>query len=168
MTGGGRRSASGFAVVALLVAACATLVTLALRGGGGQASLADRTRAVASTVRCPVCRDLSVADSPSTLARQMREQIRRDLAAGATGDEVRNRFVASYGPSVLLRPPRSGIDGTVWLAPLVLAAVGAVGGGALLRRWRAVAVVDNAPDLSPARRRRIDRELAALRAEEHR
>ena len=122
-------------VVALLAAAGA-LAVAAVRGPAPPATLDDRVRAVASTLRCPVCENLSVADSPSGLAAEVRKTIARRLARGDTPEEIRTDFAAAYGEWVLQAPPQEGINLVAWFAPL--AAV--LGGGAItilaLRRWR--------------------------------
>jgi tetratricopeptide (TPR) repeat protein len=81
-----------------------------------------------------VCKDLSAADSPAPIARQMREQIRQQLAAGKTPAEIRRGFVAAYGPTVLMSPPDEGWGRAVHLAPLVILVGGLAFGGAMLRR----------------------------------
>ena len=97
----------------------------------------DRVRSVASTLRCPVCQNLSVADSPSRLAQQMRATIGEELAAGRTPQQIRSEFTASYGEWILLAPPKHGIDLIAWLGPLLLVLGALAAGLAAVRRWTA-------------------------------
>jgi cytochrome c-type biogenesis protein CcmH len=90
---------------------------------------------VASELRCVVCQNLSVADSPSEMATQMRAIVRERLAAGQTPAQVRQYFVERYGEWILLSPPRRGFNLVVWLAPLVAVVVGLGLVALLLRRW---------------------------------
>lgn len=83
-----------------------------------------QVREIASSLRCPVCQNLSVADSPSPLAVEMRGIIRRKLEAGESREAITQYFVTSYGESVLLDPPRQGFTLLVWLG----AAASVVGG----------------------------------------
>jgi cytochrome c-type biogenesis protein CcmH len=144
----------------------------ALRGPARPQSTADRVHQIASTLRCPVCRDLSVADSPAPLAQQMRDTIAKDLAAGRTPDQIRAEFVASYGESVLLSPPRKGIGLVAWVAPALLLAAGLAIALTIVRRWRAGVPEAGAPADGPlpavraADRKLLERELARLDEEE--
>lgn len=121
-----RRSLTIVAVVVLAGAALAGVGTAAL--DAGPQSREARTQAVASTLRCPTCDNLSVADSPSPMARSMRSQIAGQLEQGRSPDEVREWFVDRYGPWVLLSPPGEGVGLLVWLVPAVaLPLVGGIG-----------------------------------------
>jgi len=90
---------------------------------------------IASELRCVVCQNLSVADSPSEMAAQMRAIVRERLAAGDTPERVREYFVARYGEWILLSPRRRGFNLVVWGFPIAAVAVGLVAVVVLLRRW---------------------------------
>jgi cytochrome c-type biogenesis protein CcmH len=114
--------------------------------------------AVASELRCVVCQNLSVADSPSEMANQMRAIVRERLAAGETPAQVRQYFVERYGDWILLAPPRRGFALVVWLAPLAAVLVGLTLAALLLRRWTRRRRPP-APPVDAAMSERIRREL---------
>src|SRR5215470_16011526 len=86
--------------------------------------LEDRTRAIAAELRCVVCQNLSVADSPSEMAQQMRGIVRAQLQAGKTPQEIKNYFVSKYGEWVLLAPATTGFSLVLWVLPFVALAIG--------------------------------------------
>ena len=96
----------------------------------------DRVSAIAAELRCPVCQGLSVADSDSETARNIRTDIARRITDGQSADQIRDAYVARYGEWVLLRPERRGVATLVWLVPPLAAAAGAAGLVAALWRWR--------------------------------
>ena len=154
-------------VAAALVAAAAALVVAAARGPSAPYTLEGRVRAIASTLRCPVCQDLSVADSPSALATEMRASIAQQLQAGRTPGQIRAGFVAAYGSWILLSPPRRGLTLVAWLIPIGLAIGGLLLATASLRRWsrgRTIAPSEQ-PALVPEDRRLLDRALLAAAEE---
>jgi cytochrome c-type biogenesis protein CcmH len=102
--------------------------------GSGTPTLQERVQDIASGLRCPVCQNLSVADSPSQLAGEMRSEIAARLRAGASADEIDAYFVQRYGDWVLLEPPRSGFNWIPWLVPIVALVVGVVLWLTLVRR----------------------------------
>ncbi len=95
----------------------AVLMSLVLARPGLAQGLEAQTQAVATRLRCPVCQNESVADSPSELASQMRALIREKLAAGEPPEQIIGYFVSRYGEWILLDPPRKGLTWIVWVAP---------------------------------------------------
>ena len=118
---------------------------------------------VASELRCVVCQNLSVADSPSEMAQQMRALVRERLAAGDTPEQVLQYFVDKYGEWILLSPRRHGFNWLVWSAPLVATVIGFVIVAFTVRRWtarrRARTAAAPLPAVDPAMRERIRREM---------
>jgi cytochrome c-type biogenesis protein CcmH len=114
------------------------LTTLCLAGAFATSAahadeLDQEVRAVARRLQCPICESVSVADSPSELAGQMRAIIRAKLQEGQSSDEIVAYFVDRYGESVLVEPPRHGVGLIVWLAPVAALLVGALALGLWMR-----------------------------------
>jgi cytochrome c-type biogenesis protein CcmH len=133
----GNSWAGWVALSVTLVVAGVALVAVAARGPSSPGSLSDEVREVASTLRCPVCQNLSVADSSSRLAHEMRADIARDLRAGKSPQEIRGEFVAAYGEWILLAPPKTGINWMPWLAPVLLLVSGGAVAAWRIKRWAA-------------------------------
>ena len=145
----------------LLLGAAAAVVALAALlapGGGDTRTQDDRVRDIASGLRCPVCQNLSVADSPSALAREMRSEIAARLQAGDTPEEVRDFFVERYGEWVLLAPTREGLNLLPWLVPIAGVLLGLAVWAMLVRRRSS----PEAETPTAAERRQIQTELDAL------
>ena len=68
-------------------------------------------------VMCPVCPGESIDQSQHPLAVQMRAIVAEKLEEGSTAGQIKAYFVERYGPSVLLEPPREGLNLLVWLVP---------------------------------------------------
>jgi cytochrome c-type biogenesis protein CcmH len=108
----------------------------------------DSVRRIGLQLQCPVCEGQNVADSPSGLAKDMREVIRTRLIAGASDKQVLDEFVASYGDGILTEPPKRGISLGVWLGPAIGLVLGALLLGVVLRSWRRAPHAAAAPDAS--------------------
>jgi len=155
----GRRAGLTALVLAALLAGAA-------RGAPAPARVVSESEVheVAGGLRCVVCQNLSVADSPSEMARQMRAIVRERLEAGESPGEVVQYFVDRYGEWILLSPRRSGFNLLVWAAPLAAVAVGLAIVSVLVRRWaREPASSGTALPVDPAMRERIRRETEAER-----
>jgi cytochrome c-type biogenesis protein CcmH len=101
----------------------------------GAPDLEEQTRVLASELRCVVCQNLSVADSPSEMAQQMRAIVREQLQAGKTPEQVKEFFVSKYGEWVLLKPKTSGFSLLLWLLPYIALAAGVFVALWSIRRW---------------------------------
>jgi cytochrome c-type biogenesis protein CcmH len=97
--------------------------------------LEDRTREIATELRCVVCQNLSVADSPSEMAQQMRAVVREQLEAGKTPEQVKEFFVSKYGEWVLLKPKTTGFSALLWILPYAALVTGIVAALCFIRRW---------------------------------
>jgi cytochrome c-type biogenesis protein CcmH len=144
-------------VVALLV-----IAPLAAASPLRAAPVSEETvHEVAAQLRCVVCQSLSVADSPSETAHQMKAIIRERLAAGETPEQVKAYFVEKYGLWILLAPPRQGFNLLVWVVPFGGLAAGLVLVLVLARRWsRRSASAPKVARPDAAMRERIQREMA--------
>lgn len=140
----------------LALVAIAVVLTLAQ---AGSATEAERTDALATELRCPDCQGLSVADSQTAAAREIRRQIDELVAAGASDDEVRAHFTSRYGEWILLAP-RSPL---VWAIPFAAVLAGVLALAVWLVRRRPRTATATAP-ITEQQRRRLRDEAEALDA----
>ena len=114
-------------------------------------ALDDQVREVARGLRCPVCENVSTADSQSELAVQMRLVIRDQLERGQTRAQITAYFLERYGESVLFEPPKRGFSLLAWVVTPAGLLVGAlVVGRMLVVRRRPADAPSTAPDGSGA------------------
>lgn len=135
------------------------LLTVAVAGlGAAPPTAPDRAQALEERLRCPVCKSVSIAESPSETAAQMRRIVAAQVAAGRSDQEIIAYFEDRYGPWVLQDPPLGGQ--TLWLWLLVALAV--TGGGAVLGR-RVIGSSGEAPSLQAT-----DREAVSVAVQDFR
>jgi cytochrome c-type biogenesis protein CcmH len=117
-----------------LIASSALALLLAVSvAGADDAALDKRVMELAAELRCLVCQNQSLAESNAGLAVDLRNQIREQLARGASEREVVDFMVARYGDFVLYRPPLKASTFLLWFGPFVLLIAGIY---VLLRRIR--------------------------------
>ncbi len=114
--------------VAILATSLSLLVVAAVDDGGLETD-AERIQRLSDSYACPTCRGQSVAESNAAVAATIRQFIADSVATGVTDREIRDQLVASYEARVLLNPPAEGFATLVWVLPVVLVVVGAVGVG---------------------------------------
>ena len=115
------------------------VVVVALAVGvhrGGHLGTDAETTHLASEVRCPVCQGETAAQSNTPASIQIRDQIRQELVAGESPSSILAGLEASYGQSILEKPPAHGIGLVVWVAPIIAAALAVVGLALAFARWR--------------------------------
>lgn len=142
--------------------ALASALALVLLGGAATAVAVpvdeEQVHWIATQLRCVVCQNLSVADSPSEMARQMRVVIRERLASGDSPDQVVEYFVEKYGEWVLLSPRPEGFNLVVWVLPFAALFAGLGTILLVVVRWSRRAV-EASPTLAPGDRERVRAEL---------
>ncbi len=93
--------------------------------------------------RCMQCQDESLANSPVSLAADMRRQIRQMLLAGDTDQQIRHFFVSRYGYFILFKPPFVWRTAWLWLTPGILLCVGALSAGWVIRKRTTLVASDH-------------------------
>ena len=83
-----------------------------------------KAAALMEEIRCLVCQGQSIADSDAELAGDMRDLVRRRIAAGESPATVREWLVKRYGSWISYRPTAEPAAWPLWLAPLALLLVG--------------------------------------------
>jgi len=94
-----------------------------------------RAREISKDLRCLVCRNESIDESTSDIARDLRLLVRERLVAGDSDGEVIDFIVERFGEYVLLRPLTGGANAILWAAGPVMFLV-AFGGALIYLRGR--------------------------------
>jgi cytochrome c-type biogenesis protein CcmH len=84
-----------------------------------------KAQALMEQIRCLVCQGQSIADSDAELAGDMRDLVRRRIAAGQKPDAIRTWLVQRYGTWISYKPTDEPAAWPLWLAPLALLIIGA-------------------------------------------
>jgi cytochrome c-type biogenesis protein CcmH len=89
-------------------------------------NLAEETRfhALASTLRCVMCQNESLADSDAPIAHDLRHEILELMRQGKSDAQIRDFLVARYGEFVLYKPRVEPATWLLWFGPLALFAIG--------------------------------------------
>jgi cytochrome c-type biogenesis protein CcmH len=81
-------------------------------------------QALMEELRCLVCQGQSIADSDAELAADMRDLVRRRIAAGEKPAAIRSWLIQRYGTWISYRPTAEPAAWPLWLAPLLLVLTG--------------------------------------------
>ena len=138
----------------------ALLMGLALGAFGQAEEIANpdpaverRLRELAEELRCLVCQNQTIADSSAPLALDLRNQLRQQIAAGRSDEQIRGYMVERYGDFVLYRPPLRARTALLWAGPFLLVALGVAIFLFMVRRRRPA---DAPVSLDPAQRSQIE------------
>ena len=83
-----------------------------------------KAQALMAELRCLVCQGQSIADSDAELAGDMRDLVRRRIAAGENPEQIRGWLVDRYGSWASYRPTSEPSAWPLWAAPIVLIGLG--------------------------------------------
>ena len=116
-------------IVALLLASTATAQSSLPPARYANTQIADpakeaEARKLMEELRCLVCQGQSIVDSDADMAGDMRSLVRSRIAAGESAGSVRRWLIRSYGDYVTYDPPLSAATAPLWIAPLLLLAIG--------------------------------------------
>lgn len=94
-----------------------------------------KAQALMQELRCLVCQGQSIADSDADLAADMRDLVRRRIAAGEKPEQIRAWLIERYGDWISYRPTTEPIALPLWAAPIILLIFGgAIVAGRLKRK----------------------------------
>jgi cytochrome c-type biogenesis protein CcmH len=140
-----RRSGHQFRAAMSLLAA---MVFVCAGASAQQLTEAQAARAKSLSLKvkcmCGGCNDPAGAcfhsggsfSGPCDMARSEIKLIDQKVAGGESDDQILKDFVAQYGPTVLVDPPKSGFNLTAWIMPVLVPIVGLFGVWEVARRWR--------------------------------
>ena len=128
----------------LLAIAFGLLVVAGVRGAADR-SVEERVEDISKRLACPICDGESVFESRNETSAAIRVEIRQQVTAGATDDQVIAYIQERSDDNVTLVPSASGIGAWVWVLPVVVFVGAAAGLGFAFVRWRRYAQ----PQLDP-------------------
>jgi cytochrome c-type biogenesis protein CcmH len=85
-----------------------------------------RLKKLETELRCLVCQNQTLAESPAGLAGDLRREIRLLADSGKSNEEIKEFLRVRYGDFVLYNPPMSGKTYLLWFGPFALLAGGAL------------------------------------------
>ncbi len=109
--------------IALLISLVICFATVALAKEAKPAEdpqIEQRMRALTEQLRCLVCQNETLADSRADLAEDLRKEIREQMKAGKSDQEIIAFLTQRYGDFVLYKPPVKSTTYLLWFGPFVL------------------------------------------------
>ena len=114
-----------------------------------------RLKKLETELRCLVCQNQTLAESPAGLAGDLRREIRLLADSGKSNEEIKEFLRVRYGDFVLYNPPVSRKTYLLWFGPFALLAGGAMI-AFLMARQRQLKLGAPQPSISEAEQKRAD------------
>lgn len=151
-------------VVVSLGIVVGVLLGFAAHPAGAQSPrLDDEVNRIAKTLYCPVCPNTPLDICNTQACTDWRNDIRRMLLEGKSEQQIRDYFVARFGPQVLGAPPAEGFNWLAYILPAIGIVLGALVAWLSVRTWlvrRAPGTVPvDTPEISPEYAERLKKEL---------
>lgn len=105
--------------------------------------LQQRYEGLTHELRCMQCQNNSIADSPVDLAAELRRDVKEQIIAGKSDDEIRASMTKRYGNVILFQPPLEPSTAWVWIAPIFILSGGLVVAVVVVRRRSALVATDD-------------------------
>jgi len=113
----------GLSILALL---CLAFVLIAKDAQPNEdPQIEARMKNLTQQLRCLVCQNETLAESHADLAEDLRREIREQMKAGKSDQEILSFLTQRYGDFVLYNPPVKATTYLLWFGPFVLLVAGA-------------------------------------------
>jgi cytochrome c-type biogenesis protein CcmH len=86
----------------------------------------QRMKHLTEQLRCLVCQNETLSESRADLAEDLRREIREQIRAGKTDQEIIAFLTARYGDFVLYKPPVKATTYLLWFGPFLLLVAGSL------------------------------------------
>ena len=115
-----------FIFLLLLLVAGFTVGKDAPPASGEDPAVEKRLQTLSKELRCLVCQNETLADSQAGLAEDLRREVREQIKAGKTDQEIISFLTQRYGQFILYRPQVTPTTYLLWFGPFVLLIVGLI------------------------------------------
>lgn len=102
----------------------------------------ERYEHLLSELRCLVCQNQTVAESPADLSNDLRVEVKEMLERGATDQEILKFMSDRYGDFVLYKPPVKPRTYLLWVGPFLLL-IGGIIAVLMLVKQRSRSILDS-------------------------
>lgn len=143
-----------FVAGALALAALVWLSATPARAQGP--NIDDEVNRIAKGLYCPVCPNTPLDVCGTQACIDWRADIKVMVQQGKTEQQIRDAFVARFGPQVLGAPPAEGFNWLAYILPAIGILLGAAIAWLTVRAW----LVNRAPGAPPTETPEISKEYA--------
>jgi cytochrome c-type biogenesis protein CcmH len=109
-------------------------------------AMQERYENMTKLLRCPMCQNQAIADSPVGVAADLRRELREQMAAGRTDAEIMDFMTARYGDFILYNPPVKPKTWLLWAAPVLLLLIGVASAAVVIVRRSKGDMAEDADD----------------------
>ncbi len=142
---------------AVFIAAALVTMWIAAPANAQGPNIEDEVNRIAKGLYCPVCPNTPLDVCNTQACIDWRADIKKLVQEGKTEQQIRDAFVARYGPQVLGAPPAEGFNWLAYILPVIGIGLGAAVAWITLRAWL---VGRAAPGTAPASAPEIPKEYA--------
>lgn len=136
------------------ISALAWLTPTPARAQG--ANIDDEVNRIAKGLYCPVCPNTPLDVCSTQACADWRADIKKLLLDGKSEQQIRDYFVARFGPQVLGAPPAEGFNWLAYILPAIGIVLGAGVAWFTVRAW----LVKRSPGSAPMQVPEIPKEYA--------